>query len=104
MINIPSHIKVELKPLRKNSVKGHYKVIELDTDGMVSKVYTYETMREAIYHAATNRNGDIISVGAPRDSKLKAFYCSYYNKMSFGFGANEWDKSVISSEFYWAGF
>jgi hypothetical protein len=84
MIRIPSHMKVELKPLRKNAVKGHYRVLELDNDGMVSKVSTYETIREAIYHAATNRNGDIISVGAPRGSKLKAFYCKHYNRMAFG--------------------
>ncbi len=104
MINIPSHIKVELKPLRKNAIKGHYRVIELDNDGIVSKVFTYETIGEAIYHASINRNGDIISIGAPRGSKLKAFYCKHYNKMSFGFGSTEWDKSVIAREFYWAGF
>lgn len=104
MINIPSHIKVELKPLRKNSIKGHYRVIELDNDGIVSKSTTYETIQEAVYHAACNRNGDIISIGAPRGSKLKAFYCKYHNRMSFGFGASDWDKSVMSSEFYWAGF
>lgn len=104
MINIPSHIEVELKPLRKNAVKGNYRVLELDNDGIISKVSTYETMREAVYHAAINKNGDIISIGAPKGSKLKAFYCKHKNKMAFGFGASEWDKSVISSEFYWAGF
>jgi hypothetical protein len=101
MSNIPSHIEVELKPLRKNSKVARYRVLELNNDGMVGKVTTYETMREAIYHAMTKKNGDIISIYR---GELKAFYCKYHSKMKFGFQATEWDKSCMVQDFWWADF
>ena len=101
MSNIPSHIQVELKPLRKNAVLARYRVLELNNDGMVGKVTTYETLREAVYHAVTKENGDIISLYR---SELKAFYCQYDSKMKFGFQAEEYEKSKMARDFWWANF
>ena len=98
---IPSDIQVELKPLRKNAVLARYRVLELNQDGMVGNVTTYETLREAVYHAVTKENGDIISLYR---NELKAFYCKYHDKMKFGFKATEWDKSCMVNDFWWADF
>ena len=99
MSKIPSHIQVELKPLRKNSKDASYRVLEF-ADGVINKITTYQTIREAVYHAALNKGGDIVTIG-PRGT-LKAFYCCFDDRMKFGFGADGYEKSSMSSDFWWA--
>lgn len=88
----------ELKPLRKNSRQASYIVAE-EVDGVYVKHTYYATEDEAIFHAMTAKNGDIIIKGS---SKLLAFYCKHSNAMRFGFGATEWDRRVLEKACWWA--
>jgi hypothetical protein len=88
-----SSVTVELNRVRRNSKNAAYAVAtEKET------VY-YETIREAVYHAVTKKDCDIILLGS---NKLIAFWCSYSKSMRFGFGATEWDKSAMCRDLWWA--
>ena len=102
MTNATSH--VILKPLRKNAKNANYRVLELNSDEIVGRVTTYETLAEAVLHAFTNKNGDIIATKkVTYNPGLIAFYCKYHNRMSFGFKASESIKSELSN-MWWANF
>ena len=92
-------IQVELKPLRKNATNAHYVVIELNDSGACTKLTYYDTLREATFHAMQAKNGDILCKGS---KALLLFYCKYSGAMRFGFGAKEWERSVILRDLWWA--
>ena len=98
----PYQVEVELKPLRKNAKNAYFKVCEMDNNGCYSKITAYETMREAVYHAMSEVNGDILT--AKGKALLKAFYCKASNRMVFGFQADQWERSLYSQDLWWASF
>lgn len=90
---------IELKPLRKNAKNAYYKIVEMDEGGCSTKITTYETLREAVYHAMTVKNGDIFQNGK---NGLLLFYSAWTKTIRFGFGAGDWDKTVILRDLWWA--
>ena len=90
---------VELKPLRKNAKNAYYIVVEMNDEGCSTKTTSYETLREAVYHAKTVKNGDIFNKGC---KGLLLFYSAWTKSIRFGFGAKEWEKATILRDLFWA--
>jgi len=89
---------VKLKPLRKNSKIATYRVGEMNSNGCMDKITTYETFQEALKHCLNIKNGDILTMGYK--SRLVAYWSEYHDSMRFGFGASEYEKSIWGSQFY----
>ena len=105
-MRLPSYLAeiIKLNPLRKNARNVQYFVYEFNEDDTYKKASAYETFQEALYHVCLNGEGDICARESGRKRRLVAFFCKYDNRMKFGFGACEYEKSSWSSKYFWVNF
>jgi len=91
---------IKLNPLRKNSRKAGFVVYNLTKEGFAVDHVFYETLREAVAHMVKNRSGHVTARGSRNG--LKAFWCEWSNAARFGYGADDYEKSVMERDMWWA--